>query len=55
MTETAEMACTVMARPRPKIDWLLHGVKVLQDPNKYEITMEEKSETEVKSYLKILA
>lgn len=55
VTETAEMSCTVMARPRPKIDWLLHGVKVLQDPDKYEITMEEKSETEVKSYLKILA
>ena len=55
MTETAEMSCTVLARPRPKIDWLLHGVKVLQDPNKYEITMEEKSDTEVKSYLKILA
>ena len=55
VTETAEMSCTVMARPRPKIDWLLHGVKVLQDPDKYEITMEEKSDTEVKSYLKILA
>jgi hypothetical protein len=55
VTETTEMSCTVRARPRPEIEWLLYGVRVKQDPNKYEITMEEKSDTEVKSYLKILA
>lgn len=43
-----------MGKPHPAIKWLRFGTPVSEDPLKYEISVEERSETEVISYLKIM-
>ncbi len=54
MGDSSEMACAFKARPKPKISWIRNGNLIEEDYAKYEISTEEKSEIEIKSYLKIL-
>jgi hypothetical protein len=48
------MSCSFKAKPLPDIKWLRFGNPIEEDQTKYEITTENKSEVELKSYLKIL-
>ena len=48
------MSCQFKSNPVTDVKWMKDGLVLKEDPRKYEITTEKKSDLEVKSYLKIL-
>ena len=51
---TSVMSCAFKAKPLPDIKWLRYDNPIEGDTTKYEISKEQKSDIELKSYLKIL-
>ena len=49
-----ELSCVFEGKPLPTVTWLRHGNTIVEDPNKYEITVDNVSDKTVKSLLKII-
>ena len=54
VTSSLEISCQFEGRPLPAITWLKAGSVISEDPNKYEITVDNESDKKVRSLLKIL-
>ena len=54
VTSSLEVSCQFEGKPLPAITWLKAGSVIQEDPTKYEITVDNESDTRVKSLLKIL-
>ena len=54
VTSSLEVSCQFEGKPLPAITWLKAGSVIEEDPNKYEITVDNESDKKVKSLLKIL-
>ena len=48
------MSCSFKSRPKPEVSWIRFGKEIEEDPVKYEVTFEKNSDTEFKTYLKII-
>ena len=53
ISQSLELSCQFEGKPLPTVQWLKAGSVIEENPNKYEITVDNVSDKSVKSLLKI--